>query len=164
MGTEWLGDIVSTAASAASGGIFGIFGSVIGGLFKYFKAKQEHSFKKDEWNHELTLLDRQNKRAREEDEYELDKVVQQGSWDALGTSLSKQSLPGPSYKWVDAVKDLYRPALTTGLFILTWYIFAHTDDQALRTYVVNSVVFTACTAGMWWFADRAIAPPGMKNR
>lgn len=38
------------------------------------------------------------------------------------------------------------------------------EVKDLLRYIVYSVVFTACTAGMWWFADRALAPPGLKNR
>jgi hypothetical protein len=76
------------------------------------------------------------------------------------------------------VKDLFRPVLTAGLFVLSYVIFldvirrngvlAHvlSPDEALELikYIVYSVVFSATTSGVWWFGDRAFSPPGMKNR
>lgn len=161
---EILGTILGTAGTVASGGILGLFGGIVGGIFKFFKARQEHQFKRDEWAHELALQELENARSREEDEHELAIVAQEGSWGSLKTSLERQASVGESYRWVNAIKDLFRPFLTAGLFVMTWFIFVDTIDLELRKYIIYSVVFTASTAGMWWFADRALAPPGTKNR
>lgn len=161
---EWLDGLIGTAATAASGGVFGLVGSLTGGIFKYFKAKQEHSFQKDSWAHEVRLQEMQMQARAEETEQELAIEAQKGSWGALQESMKMQAPAGQSYRWVCAIKDLFRPILTTGLFVLTWLVWDSTQDPELREYIVYSVVFTASTAGMWWFADRAMAPPGMKNR
>ena len=158
----WL-DVVGLGASAASGGILGLVGSGLGAISTFFQKRQEHTFQKDSWQHEKDLLELQLKRSSAEWEAQERIVQQEGSWSALGESMSVQT-EGDSYRWVNAVKSLFRPVLTTGLFIMTWFIYGSTADPALLKYIVYSVVFTACTAGTWWFADRAFAPPGMKNR
>lgn len=181
---EWLSLIGGTAASAASGGIFGFIGSAVGGVFKYFQRKQEQKFEEKKWQHELALIDKEHERNREEDEHELSIISQEGAWSGLTTSIEADAKGGDTYKWVNAVKALYRPLLTTGLVVIAYLIFqdlvamlseaqdaavltkVFTPEQArqLLVYNVNSLVFSASTAVVWWFGDRAFAPPGMKNR
>lgn len=185
---EWLTDILGglggTALSAAGGGIFGFIGSAVGGVFKYFQTKQQQKFEEKKWTHELRLIDKEHERGREEDEHELAVISQQGAWSGLNTSIQAEASGGETYKWVNAIKALYRPLLTTGLVLIAYMIFkdlsammtgtgtsvlapgVFTPEQAreLLVYNVNSLVFSASTAVVWWFGDRAFAPPGMKNR
>lgn len=176
---EWLAGILG---NAASGGIFGFLGSAMGGLFKYFQTRQQQKFEEKKWKHELALIDKEHERGREEDEHELAVISQQGAWSGLTTSIEADSGVGDTYKWVNAIKALYRPVLTTGLVLIAYMIFKDlstmlmagesalagiiTPEQAkeLLVYDVNSLVFSASTAVVWWFGDRAFAPPGMKNR
>ena len=130
--------------------------------------------KKKKWEHELSLLKLQHSREHDKEEYELSKVDSEGGWRGLTTSIDSTATEKDSYRWVNAVKSLYRPLLTTGLFILVYFIFLNVtsssslialeDARELVRYIIDSVVFTASTAGVWWFGDRAFAPPGMKNR
>lgn len=178
---EWT-DLLSGAASVAGGGIFGLVGSLFGGVFKYFKAKQEQQFKREEWAQENALLELNMKAKAAEAEQELAVVSQAGSWKALEASVGRVKAAGESYRWVNAIKDLYRPALATLLLVVVYLIFkdllkALTGEDAalgavftgaeakeILTYIVYSVVFSGATAWTWWFADRAFAPPGLKNR
>lgn len=179
---EWIDLVGGAVTSAASGGVFGLIGSAIGGVFKFFQTKQQQRFEEKKWNHELKLIEKENERAREEDEHELSVVAQEGAWSGLGTSIEADAGIGDSYRWVKALKELYRPALTTGLVVISYMIFrdlmsivtdqtsslsrVFTAEQAkeLIVYNVSSIVFSASTAVVWWFGDRAFAPPGMKNR
>jgi len=181
---EWLNIIGGTMTSAAGGGVFGLVGSLAGGIFKFFQRRQEIKFEKMKWDHELNLIDKENERNREEDEHELSVISQQGAWSGLATSIEADAKVGDTYKWVNAIKALYRPLLTTGLVFIAYLIFqdlsamlseaqdsavltkVFTPEQArmLLVYNVNSLVFSASTAVVWWFGDRAFAPPGMKNR
>lgn len=181
---DWLSMIGNTVTSAAGGGVFGLVGSLTGGVIKYFQTKQQQKFEKEKWDHELALLDIELKRESMEDEHELAVISQQGAWQGLATSITADSGVGDSYKWVNAIKALYRPVLTSGLVLIAFLIFKDlsamladaenssalsavlTPAQAkdLLIYTVNSLVFSASTAVVWWFGDRAFAPPGMKNR
>lgn len=179
---DWI-DLLGAGASAASGGIFGLVGSVFGSVFKYFKAKQDMQFEQLRWAHEDKLLEMQMQAKIIESEHELAVVAQSGSWSALKESMAKLTAAGESYKWVNAIKDLFRPFITTMLAILAYVIFydlmqmfeasersalgmVFTPEQAVEliTYIVYSMIFASTTSLVWWFADRAFAPPGMKNR
>jgi hypothetical protein len=178
---EWITGILG---SAASGGVFGFLGSAVGAAFKYFQTRQQQKFEEKKWAHELCLIDREHERSREEDEHELAVISQQGAWSGLETSIQAETAVGETYKWVNAIKALYRPVLTTGLVIVAYIIFndllavmtgngadilapgvfTPAEAKDLLVYNVNSLIFSASTAIVWWFGDRAFAPPGLKNR
>lgn len=159
---DW-GTIVTSLGSAASGGILGIAGSLIGFIGNYFKSKLEHKQK-------LDLM-----------EMELKVKAQAGSWEGLRTSLQAESNIGQTYLWVNAVRGLYRPVLTTLLVIMSYVLFrdiiaAIGDKESLLTtvmtkieikdllrYIVYSLVFSASTAIVWWFGDRSFTPPRIKD-
>jgi hypothetical protein len=181
---EWSAIISGIMGSAASGGLLGIFGSLLGGVFKYFQTRQQQQFEKEKWKHELDLHTLDLQRSREEDEHELAVISQQGAWQGLGQSIQADAAYAgvDTYKWSKTIKELYRPFFTTVIFVFVWIIFndlmklIQGNDSSLSSifipgeakelliYIIHSVVFTACTAGLWWFGDRAFAPPGMKNR
>jgi hypothetical protein len=180
---EWASLLTGTLTSAASGGILGFLGSAVGGVMKYFQTRQQHKHEQAKWAHEAILLDKEHARNREEDEHELTMLSEQGSWEGLNASIQSESGIGDTYKWVNAIRALFRPALTTGLVVIAFIIFkdlsamlttlepsAFTgiltpeEARALLVYDVNALVFSASTAVVWWFGDRAFAPPGMKNR
>lgn len=178
---DWIAGLLG---NAASGGVFGFLGAAVGGVFKYFQTRQQQKFEEKKWNHELALIDKEHEREREEDEHEIAVVSQKGAWQGLSTSIQADASVGDNYKLVNAVKTLYRPALTTGLVLIAYIIFKDlsamlggtgtsvimpgilTPQQVkdLLIYDVNSLVFSASTAVVWWFGDRAFAPPGLKNR
>ena len=179
---EWA-DLLGTAASAASGGIFGFVGSIFGGVSKYFQRKQELAFEREKWDREERMFKLTLDAKQQDAENELAIIAQDGSWKGLVASQQSAAQEAPSYLWVNALKSLFRPALTTTLLGCTMVLFfallgeftnpvadsltsLFTLDEAreMLKYIVNSVVFTSCTAVIWWFGDRAFAPPGMKNR
>lgn len=179
---DWVSLIGGVATSAASGGILGLAGSLFGGIFKYIQTGQQYKFEQKKWAHELELQKLELQRNREEDEHELQVISQQGAWQGLSQSIQADSSPVDTYKWSKTIKELYRPFFTTGIFVLVYLLFMDLmalfegGEAALRRvftpaeakeilqYIVYSVVFTASTSGVWWFGDRAFAPPGMKNR
>ena len=110
-----------------------------------------------------------------DDENEMAIVAQQGSWNSLQASYQHDS--APTYRWTNAIRALFRPILTAGLFGLVYLMwqdlqegrilaefFSDAELRDIVRYIVMSVVFTATTAGVWWFGERAFAPPGIKNR
>ena len=177
---EFLGDLLGIGASAASGGLLGLVGSLGGAVAKYFQARQQQAFKRDEWQHETDLLQLQMQAGAQEAEQELAVVAQAGSWQGATESLrADAALAGNTYKWVNASKSLFRPLLTLTLLGLVWLmwrdivsgevgvmvqLFTDAELKEILRYQVYSVVFAAVTATVWWFGDRALAPPGMKNR
>jgi len=57
---------------------------------------------------------------------------------------------------VDAARALVRPLLTLGLsVVLAAAFFSMAPSDTARGYVIDSLVFAAVTAIVWWFGDRA---------
>ncbi len=151
-----LGDIVSTGASALSGGLFGLVGNVAAKTFTYFEAKQEFAQKQAGWAHETDLLKLQMQARAAETEDETQIAQAQGTWGGLVASVTAEGALPASYAWVNAIRALVRPALTLGLAVfLASAFFAMRAGDPERAYVVDSLVFAAVTAIVWWFGDRA---------
>lgn len=147
-------DIGSVLDAGLSGGLFGLIGNVAGKVIGIFEAKQTFAQKKEEWSHEERLLDMQVKAKAAETEQELAVTASSGSWGGLGESLKAETAIGASYKWVNAVRALVRPALTVGLGGFLCAAFFAVDGAA-RAGLSDSLVFAAVTAIVWWFGDRA---------
>ena len=62
------------------------------------------------------------------------------------------------YPWVAAIFRLIRPVLTILLVIIVWHIFSTTDDLGQQETIIQSVVYMASTAVLFWFGDRAMRP------
>lgn len=169
MNWDVLGTILGTAGSVAGGGIFGAVGALFSSGVKYFQQKQAHKIKKDEWAHEKDMA-----------HLKMEAKSQDGSWNALKAGY-EADVPLDNYLWVNAVKSLYRPVLTSALVFLTYKLFINilialagenvlseiftgTELKDILKYIVYSVVFSTTTAITWWFCERALSPPGMKNR
>lgn len=181
-----IGDILGIGASALSGGLFGVAASIIGKLVSFgtdwFKEKQRQEWEKEKWGYEERMARLAMERGKQETENELAIVSSQGAWTGLETSIAADASIKGTHKWVNDVKALFRPALTALLFALTYLIFRdlmsairgadgnlltvfnEAEIKTLLTYIVNAVVFSATTAGTWWFGDRALTPEGFKSR
>ncbi len=150
--------------SVMSGGLTGVFGSMFGAVVKFFQTKQDREFKKSEWEHELKLHDKNLEASQKDFDNEMALVAQAGSYSGLNESIKADSGVGQSYKWVNAIKSLYRPALTTGLIVLYYLLVYDIEDPEINKDVVALIGYMTSMAVAWWFGDRAFAPPGMKNR
>jgi hypothetical protein len=171
-----LGDIVNVGASVASGGVFGLVGSIIGSASKYFFNKQEQAFQREKWDHETLLLKLQAEAQAAETEQEIALAAQQGSWSGLAESYKAEAAIGTTHVWVNDIRALFRPFLTVTLWVLSGWIFYQIgqekfsawlqegESESLVRYMVYTAFFSASTATAWWFGDRALSPPQYKNR
>lgn len=175
-------DIIGGALSIGSGGIFGLIGSGISSVFKYFQRKQD-------FEHELILREEDRKDfiqqmqyAAQETEQEIAIASAEGAWNGLNNSIEAAgAIKGTT--WSSGVLRLFRPLLTASLVgISAWIVWliwdaainADTNGLAILfslgelkdilQYCVYSIVFSASTAVVWWFGDRAMTPPNMKGR
>ena len=179
------GEIGSTLAgavgSAASGGILG---AALGIGTKFLQERSLRKWKKAEWSHELTLLKLQADTRREETEAEIQVVAETSRGRALSQTHQAEAILLSSDKLppvIVSIRALWRPVLTASLFgivVLLWFeltgLLQGTSDTLafldmatvhdLLSVIVNSVVFTANTAALWWFADRASSMPHYKNK
>ena len=180
---EWLGDLLGIGASAASGGVLGLAGAVVGKVGQFFQSRQERKAKQQDYEHELKLLERQQQRQSMEDAHETEMVHTRGSYTGLETSIEAEAQVRNVSQWVNNLRSLTRPTLTFGLVgIVSWMfiilmnalqpaaqhalvdILGREAVVEILTYIIYSVVFSATTAVVWWFGDRALTPPGQQER
>lgn len=175
---DWLTDGLGLLANAASGGVFGLLGSLIGVGAKWLQEKQRQSWQREVWQQEARLQEMQMRARAQETEQELaiaaaetDAAVRQASY--------RHAMPARSESpWAANLRTAFRPLLTTALVVCTVVIFFRLMDELhqgaaltfagidagdLVAYIVYSTVFAATTAVTWWFGDRAFTPPGLKR-
>ena len=150
-----LGNLLGCGISAGAGGIFGLIGNLATKTFGYLESKQSFAAKQAEWMHETELLKLQSQWRQSETEAE-PSLAFSASWNGLLSSVATEGALPASYRWVDAARALVRPLLTLGLSaVLAAAFFSMAPSDATRAYVIDSLVFAAVTAIVWWFGDRA---------
>lgn len=148
-----MAEIVNIAASAAGGGVFGLVGTALGRVAGYFEKRQIFAQERDRWAHETNLLQLQREEDVDAAESERALALEAGRWAGLTASLQSDASIGPSYRWVNAVRGLTRPALTLLLWLITCAVFS-VSDAASRDAIVDTATFAATAATLWWFGDR----------
>lgn len=146
-------DVIGLAASAASGGLFGLVGTALGRVANFFERRQDQAHERARWGHEGELLKLQMQASREETEAELALAETAGSWEGLRASMMAEAAIGESYRWVNAVRGLTRPALTFLLWAISTAIWFQAD-AAGRDAITETATFAATAATLWWFGDR----------
>lgn len=148
-----MGDLIGMAASAASGGIFGLAGTALGRVAGFFERRQEHAHERARWSHEGALLELQMRANAEETEAEIALAETAGSWRGLEASMKAEAAIDVSYKWVSAVRGLTRPFLTLLLWVIAGMIWFGAEASG-REAIVETATFAATAATLWWFGDR----------
>ncbi len=148
-----MSDLVGLAASAASGGVFGLFGTALGRVASFFERRQEHKQERARWDHEAGLRELDMRAKREATEGEIRLADTSGSWAGLKASMDADAAIDGSYAWVSAVRGLTRPALTLLLWVIAGAIFLGADEAG-RAAITETATFAATAATLWWFGDR----------
>ena len=169
--------IINGLVNVGTGGLVGLAGSFLGFVAKFFVEKQRQAWEIKKWGHETDLLKLQMEQSQQESEQELAIVSQQGSWAGLSESIQAESKIQNVHKWVNDARALFRLILTVLLWGLSGLVFFkimngdligvfNSIDQLkeLMEYMVHTVFFCSSAATMWWFGDRALSPPGKKDR
>ncbi|MAU65879.1 hypothetical protein [Hyphomonas sp.] len=148
-----MADIAGLAASAAGGGLFGLVGTVIGRIAGVVEARQLQAHERARWAHESTMQKLRIEADAAGRAADLREAETSGAWAGLSASLAAEAAIGESYKWVNAVRALTRPALTVLLWGMTGAVFLGAD-AAGQSGIVDTATFAATAATLWWFGDR----------
>ena len=144
--------------SVMTGGATGILGSVLGKLFNFADVYIEEKKAKGEHERTMEMHRLQSELRADELENERAIVEEQSAGAARGAAYSMMSGVEVPYPWVAAILRLIRPVLTIMLVAIVWYIYASSDDIAQQETIIQSVIFMASTAVLFWFGDRAMRP------
>lgn len=145
--------LTGLAASAAGGGLFGLVGTALGRVAGFFETRQRLQHERERWSHETALLELQQKARAQETEAELALAETSGRWAGLEASMQAEAAIGESYRWVNAVRGVTRPALTLLLWLIAGMIWLGAD-MAARASITETAAFAATAATLWWFGDR----------
>ncbi|KCZ51208.1 hypothetical protein [Hyphomonas pacifica] len=148
-----MGEVISLAASAAGGGVFGLIGTVIGRVAGYFEQSQAQAHEQVRWQHEAQLVTLQMEARRDAAEADVRQAETAGSWKGLAASIEAEAAIGDSYAWVNAVRALTRPVLTLLLWLITWLVYTGAPEPE-QARIVETASFAATAATLWWFGDR----------
>ena len=146
-------DMIGLTASAAGGGLFGLFGTALGRVAGFFETRQAQAHERARWGHESTLIELQMQAGREETEAELALTDTAGRWAGLEASMQAEAAIAASFRWVDAVRALTRPALTVLLWAIAAFVYVSANESG-RAEIVDTATFAATAATLWWFGDR----------
>lgn len=156
---EWLGDALGFLGAAATGGLTGILGLGVKGLFGWLEARTEIQKLTIMQNHELALQ-KLNIEARGQ---ELEREAQIAQEETLRASYGFQNLSGQKvWTWVASFSALIRPVLTLYLVgLITWFSWKALPEAAkvpvtpdLVREIIQTVLYLGTAAVLWWFGSR----------
>lgn len=135
--------------SLFGGGVTGLFGTLLGRVANIYEKKQERAFILDKY-----VLDAKQRSI--EIEKQLEQTYLTTSQKALKASYKHDSSIIIKSDWVNNIRALVRPVLTFLLWLLVAAIYFNleaVDDE--KGLIVESVIYAATTATVWWFGDRS---------
>jgi len=141
-----------------TGGATGIFGSIIGKVFGFIDGWQQEKKAKNEHARTMEMARLQQELRAKEYESERGIIEAEQAGQAKTASYGHDMSIGISYPWVAAILRLVRPILTMALIGLMLFIYVRISDLAQQEAIIQSVIYMASTAVLWWFGDRAMRP------
>ena len=169
--------------SIFGGGVLGVVGSVITNITGYFKQKQHDSHEFALRKLELELMDKEHayhldvkamdtdlELTKSEDELRAASYMHDTS---VLEEMAKKTVMTPASSWLfvllSLIRGLVRPGLTIYLIVLVQMVWAQAQEvlekagfegmniaDALSIYgrIIDTVLFLATTAIVWWFGSR----------
>lgn len=168
-------DFLDAGASAATGGLLGMAGTVIGRVAGYFESRQANAQERQRWEHERERAASQAAHETAEGVREDAHAERLASYSSLEESLRSDAAIGDTYRWVQAVRALVRPVLTPLLWAIYLVVFFSVVEGNARHflteeaqgdfigYFIANIAFAASAATLWWFGDRALPPRGPRS-
>jgi hypothetical protein len=144
--------------SVLSGGATGVLGSILGKVFSFADFWIEEKKADSEHQRTIEMTKLQSELRSEELETEREIMIEQQAGEQRAASYAHDMSAGVSYPWVAAILRLIRPAITVMLIGILWFIYSTSSDFGQKETIVQSVIYMASTAVLWWFGDRAMRP------
>lgn len=145
-----------------SGGLTGILGSAVSGIFKFLEVRETNKEKAADRQHELRLQQMQMEAYGKETERELMIASQKTASEQLLASYRHDVDVGETSQWVANILRLVRPAITLLSWVMVTVIWFTLNsgflDDATKSdvvrYIIMTTTYTASAATLWWFGDR----------
>lgn len=157
----------------------GVFGSLLGGIFRLAPEVLKFMDKKNERGHELAMFDKQCELEKQRGEQKLAEIgaqreaaIDTGAMDALKAAIEQQTeMVKAAGGWVASLSASVRPVVTYWIlavwsFVHVWYAWnawATGMPPADVFKLMMSADFAALVSGTlnYWFLDRTLAKRGL---
>jgi ammonia channel protein AmtB len=145
-----------------SGGLTGILGSAVSGIFKFLEVREANKAKVADRQHELRLQEIQMKAYQQETERELAIASQKSASEQMVASYDHDSKIGEGSQWCVNTLRLVRPAITLlswAMVTMIWFtmnkgFLDQASQSEVMRYLIMTTVYTASASTLWWFGDR----------
>ena len=145
-----------------SGGLTGILGSAVSGIFKFLEVREANKAKVADRQHELRLQEIQMKAFQQETERELAIASQKSASEQMVASYDHDSKIGEGAQWCVNTLRLVRPAITLlswAMVTMIWFtmnkgFLDQASQSEVMRYLIMTTVYTASASTLWWFGDR----------
>ena len=145
-----------------SGGLTGILGSAVSGIFKFLEVREANKAKVADRQHELRLQEIQMKAFQQETERELAIASQKSASEQMVASYDHDSKIGEGSQWCVNTLRLVRPAITLlswAMVTMIWFtmnkgFLDQASQSEVMQYLIMTTVYTASASTLWWFGDR----------
>lgn len=159
--------LFNLGVSILTGGATGLLGTALSAVVDHFQARGEHKRELELRRLDIELAKTEAGSAERTAAIEAESASDQAEWRAMAESYREAgrrwSRPGDGVlvQLVDLVRGLTRPVLTWCLLGLTgaiYFLLGATDAHAalLRPRIVETVLYLATAAVLWWFGSRQI--------
>ncbi len=160
-------ELLGFGMSILTGGATGLLGTAISGVIDYFQGRQRHAQELDLRRLDIELAQAEASGAERVAAIEAEGERDRAEWEAMTASYreagARWSRPGDGVliQLVDFVRGMTRPVLTWGLVALVgaiYFLLASADAHAekLQPRIVETVLYLATAAVLWWFGQRQI--------
>lgn len=162
-------------AELLSGGLVGLFGSMVTNVTDYMKARQKNSHDLELRKLDILALEKEAAFRLSEsadklmsDSYANESIVSQ----ALATRLAPSKLSSFIFVLLECVRALVRPVLTLYLIYQVYLLQSNINDVLMRaniaslditvaidmySEIVRMILFLSSTSIAWWFGTRVKA-------
>ena len=159
--------LFNLGVSVLTGGATGLLGTALSAVVDYFQARQRHAQELDLRRLDIEIAKTEADGAERVAAIEVEGEREAAEWNALEASYreagARMSRPGDGFlmRFVDFVRGMTRPALTwclLGLVGAIYFLLGATDKHAaaLQPRIVETVLYLATAAVLWWFGQRQI--------
>ncbi len=160
--------------SVISGGATGLLGTALSGVLGFFQSRSERGHEIEMRRLDIDLAKAEASSAERVAAVEAESAAGQAEWSALEASYCEASSrmsrahEGGALKVVDVVRGLIRPLLTVALVAAVIAIFFYVgvpdfDEGEMGARIVETVLYLATAAVLWWFGQRQIEKRAVKG-
>lgn len=153
-----MGDLLGMVVSGLFGGGVGLLGTLVSRVFGWLEEREKIRRLEAQNAHEFKMQELQNQARVAEREHEYATAIVQTDAQMRTATYRHDGPIGETYRWVNAVRALMRPALTIiscGLW--GWVIYLGVivfGDRGAYMDAIAQANFLATTTFVWWFGAR----------